>query len=130
MKRVMTSLSMLIFVLVLNSCEVETKSETEAPLIPKMVFVKGGIIEGKDYPWAPPKGNFPKGRLVQLSDFEIGKYEVTQEEYYSVMKDEVVSVTAYVDGIGERTAEFFMDSRPSVLPKVNLDFFIKANKVV
>ena len=67
MKRVMTSLSMLIFVLVLNSCEVETKSETEAPLIPKMVFVKGGIIEGKDYPWAPPKGNFPKGRLVQLS---------------------------------------------------------------
>ena len=79
MKRVMTSLSMLIFVLVLNSCEVETKSETDAPLIPKMVFVKGGIIEGKDYPWAPPKGNFPKG---------------------------------------------------SVLPKVNLDFFIKANKVV
>ena len=50
MKRVMTSLSMLIFVLVLNSCEVETKSETDAPLIPKMVFVKGGIIEGKDYP--------------------------------------------------------------------------------
>ena len=113
MKRVMTSLSMLIFVLVLNSCEVETKSETDAPLIPKMVFVKGGIIEGKDYPWAPPKGNFPKGRRVQLSDFEIGKYEVTQEEYYSVMKDEVVSVTAYVDGVGERTAEFFVDSRPS-----------------
>ena len=94
MKRVMTSLSMLIFVLVLNSCEVETKSETEAPLIPEMVFVKGGIIEGKDYPWAPPKGNFPKGRRVQLSDFAIGKYEVTQEEYYSVMKDEVVSVIA------------------------------------
>ena len=50
MKRVMTSLSMLIFVLVLNSCEVETKSETDAPPIPKMVFVKGGIIEGEDYP--------------------------------------------------------------------------------
>ena len=86
--------------------------------------------QNKDYPWAPPKGNFPKGRRVKLSDFYIGKYEVTQEEYYSVMKDEVVSVTAYVDGVGERTAEFFMDSRPSVLPKVNLDFFIKANKVV
>ena len=113
MKRVMTILSMLIFVLVLNSCVVETKSETDALLIPKMVFVKGGIIEGKDYPWAPPKGNFPKGRCVQLSDFAIGKYEVTQEEYYSVMKDEVVSVTAYVDGVGERTAEFFVDSRPS-----------------
>ena len=107
MKKVMAILSMLIFVLVLNSCVVETKSETDALLIPKMVFVKGGIIEGEDYPWAPPKGNFPKGRRVQLSDFEIGKYEVTQEEYYSVMKDEVVSVTAYVDGVGERTAEFF-----------------------
>ena len=92
----MISLSMLIFVLVLNSCDVNSKSEIEAPLIlnfcnvdsksetealliPEMVFVKGGIIEGKDYPWAPPKGNFPKGRRVQLSDFAIGKYEVTQE---------------------------------------------------
>ena len=44
MKRVMAILSMLFFVLVLNSCEVETKSETEKPLIPEMVFVKGGII--------------------------------------------------------------------------------------
>ena len=58
MKRVMTSLSMLIFVLVLNSCVVETKSETDAPLIPEMVFVKGGIIEGKDYPW-----------VLELADF-------------------------------------------------------------
>ena len=113
MKKVMAILSMLILVFAFSSCEVETKFETEKPLIPEMVFVKGGIIEGEDYPWAPPKGNFPKGRRVQLSDFAIGKYEVTQEEYYSVMKDEVVSVTAYVDGVGERTAEFFMDSRPS-----------------
>ena len=50
MKKVMAILSMLIFVLVLNSCVVETKSETDALLIPEMVFVKGGIIEGKDYP--------------------------------------------------------------------------------
>ena len=57
MKKVMTSLSMLIFVLVLNSCDVNSKSEIEPLLIPEMVFVKGGIIEGKDYPWAPPKGN-------------------------------------------------------------------------
>lgn len=65
MKRVMTSLSMLIFVLVLNSCDVnsksgieallilnscnvDSKSETKAPLIPEMIFVKGGIIEGED----------------------------------------------------------------------------------
>ena len=46
----MTSLSMLIFVLVLNSCDIASKSEIEAPLIPELVFVKGGIIEGKDYP--------------------------------------------------------------------------------
>ena len=50
MKKVMISLSMLVFVLVLNSCDTDSKSETEAPLIPEMVFVKGGIIEGKDYP--------------------------------------------------------------------------------
>ena len=50
MKKVMISLSMIIFVLVLNSCDADSKSEIEALLIPKMVFVKGGIIEGKDYP--------------------------------------------------------------------------------
>ena len=50
MKKVMISLSMLVFVLVLNSCDADSKSEIEALLIPEMVFVKGGIIEGKDYP--------------------------------------------------------------------------------
>ena len=99
-----------IFLILLESC---CPLEFRIVQKPEMVNVTGGIIEGEDYPWAPPKGNFPKGRLVQLSDFAIGKYEVTQEEYYSVMKDEVVSVTANVDGVGERTAEFFMDSRPS-----------------
>ena len=107
MKRVMTSLSMLIFVLVLNSCEVETKPETDALLIPKMVFVKGGIIEGEDYPWAPPKGNFPNGRLVQLSDFYIGKYEITQEQYYSVMWDQKVTVKG-IDGV-----KFQLEPNPS-----------------
>ena len=46
MKEVMAILSMLILVFAFSSCEVETKFETEAPLIPEMVFVKGGIIEG------------------------------------------------------------------------------------
>ena len=50
MKKVMISLSMLVFVLVSNSCNADSKSETEALLIPEMVFVKGGIIEGEDYP--------------------------------------------------------------------------------
>ena len=50
MKKVMAILSMLFFVLVLNSCVIDTKYEDGSPLIPEMVFVKGGIIEGKDYP--------------------------------------------------------------------------------
>lgn len=50
MKKVMISLSMLVFVLVSNSCNADSKSETEALLIPEMVFVKGGIIDGKNYP--------------------------------------------------------------------------------
>ena len=115
-KKLTSFLIVTIFLFCITCCKVnisEEKNPFMPVIVPEMVKVPGGIIEGEDYPWAPPKGNFPKGRLVQLSDFEIGKYEVTQEEYYSVMKDEVVSVTAYVDGVGERTAEFFMDSRPS-----------------
>ena len=111
-KRLTSFLIVTIFLFCITCCKVNI-SEVKNPFMPEMVKVSGRTIEGKDYPWAPPKGNFPKGRLVRLSDFYIGKYEVTQEEYYSVMKDEVVSVTAYVDGVGERTAEFFMDSRPS-----------------
>lgn len=115
-KRLTSFLIVTIFLFCITCCKVnisEEKNPFMPVIVPEMVKVSGGIIEGKDYPWAPPKGNFPKGRRVQLSDFAIGKYEVTQEEYYSVMKDEVVSVTAYVDGVGERTAEFFVDSRPS-----------------
>ena len=109
-KKLTSFLIVTIFLFCITCCKVnisEEKNPFMPVIVPEMVFVEGRIIEGEDYPWAPPKGNFPKGRLVQLSDFYIGKYEVTQEEYYSVMKDEVVSVTAYVDGVGERTAEFF-----------------------
>ena len=115
-KRLTSFLIVTIFLFCITCCKVnisEEKNPFMPVIVPEMEKVPGGIIEGEDYPWAPPKGNFPKGRRVQLSDFYIGKYEVTQDEYYSVMKDEVVSVTAYVDGVGERTAEFFIDSRPS-----------------
>ncbi len=48
------------------------------------VFVKGGTITGakntNNY-----AGVFIEGRSVTLSDFYMGKYEVTQEEYASVM---------------------------------------------
>ena len=67
------------------------------------VRVAGGTIEGKtnenNY-----EGVFIKDRTVTLSDFYIGKYEVTQEEYESVMKDQKVKV-------GE--TEYDLASKPS-----------------
>ena len=97
-----------IFLILLESC---CPLEFRIVQKPEMVNVTGGIIEGADYPWAPPKGNFPKGRLVQLSDFYIGKYEVTQEEYESVMKDQIVRVKGIED------VTFSLDSNPSACQK-------------
>ena len=97
-----------IFLILLESC---CPLELRIVLKPDMVNVTGGIIKGADYPWAPPKGNFPKGRRVQLSDFAIGKYEVTQEEYESVMKDQVVRVK------GIENVTFSLDSNPSSCQK-------------
>ena len=54
-------------------------------------FVKGGTVTGaknsNNY-----AGVFIKGRTVTLSDFYMGKYEVTQEEYASVMEGQKVTV--------------------------------------
>lgn len=47
---------------------------------------------------------FIEGRTVTLSDFYIGKFEVTQEEYASIMKDQKVKV-------GE--TEYILSSNPS-----------------
>ena len=56
------------------------------------VFVKGGTVVGaknsNNY-----TGVFIEGRTVTLSDFYMGKYEVTQEEYASVMEGQKVTVT-------------------------------------
>lgn len=55
------------------------------------VFVKGGTVVGaknsNNY-----AGVFIEGRTVILSDFYMGKYEVTQEEYASVMKGQKATV--------------------------------------
>ena len=60
------------------------------------VFVQGGTIEGKLPFWNPQydccKGVFIEGRTVTLSDFYMGKYEVTRDEYASVMKGQTVTV--------------------------------------
>ena len=76
-------------------------------IVPEMVKVTGGIIVGADYRLYTTKGNFPLERLVQLSDFYIGKYEVTQEQYYSVMWDQKVTVKG-LDGV-----EFQLEPNPS-----------------
>ena len=65
-------------------------------IVPEFVFVKGGTVTGAAYTnnW---EGVFIEGRTVTLSDFYMGKYEVTQEEYASVMAGQKVTVneTAY-----------------------------------
>lgn len=55
--------------------------------VPEMVFVQGGTIEG-----TYGQGVFIEGRTVTISDFYMGKYEVTQEEYASVMDGQTVTV--------------------------------------
>ena len=61
-------------------------------LIPNMEEVKGATITGAPYLEKDNIGVFIEGRTVTLSDFYIGKYEVTQEEYTSVMENQKVTV--------------------------------------
>lgn len=65
---------------------------------PEMVLVSGGTITGALPVWLDKnasenyKGVFIEGRTVTLSSFYMGKYEVTQEEYASVMANQTVTV--------------------------------------
>ena len=74
------------------------------------VFVKGGTITGALPAWLYGsasnhyKGVFIEDRTVTLSDFCMGKYEVTQEEYASVMKDQKVTVNG---------TDYALESNPS-----------------
>ena len=72
-------------------------------VVPEMVFVKGGTVVG-----AKNTGVFIEGRTVTLSDFYMGKYEVTQEEYASVMAGQKVKV----DGV-----EYTLESNPNCCTK-------------
>ena len=60
--------------------------------VPEIVFVPGGIIEGAGSYTGSSTEVFIEGRTVTLSDFYMGKYEVTQEEYASVMSNQTVTV--------------------------------------
>ena len=87
--------------------------------VPEMVSVTGGTIEGALPAWLDEsafqayKGVFIAGRTVTLSDFYMGKYEVTQEEYASVMAGQTVTV-------GGTTYQ--LESNPSYCTKDSTDY--------
>ena len=80
--------------------------------VPEMVYIKGGTITGakneNNY-----EGVFIEGRTVTLSNFYMGKYEVTQEEYASVMQGQKVTV----DGV-----EYTLASDPSYCKKDSANY--------
>ena len=80
---------------------------TQGAIVPEMVEVKGGKIEGAAYT-NNYKGVFVEDRTVTLSDFYMGKYEVTQEEYASVMAGQKVTVAG---------VEYALESNPSYCTK-------------
>ena len=83
-------------------------------IVPEMVFVKGATVTGALPAWLDEsaddyyKGVFIEGRTVTLSDFYIGKYEVTQEEYASVMEGQKVTVNG---------TEYTLESNPNYCTK-------------
>ena len=88
-----------------GTCTVCEYNETvEIEKIPEgFVFVKGETIVGAAYT-DNLKGIFIEGRTVTLSDFYMGKYEVTQKEYASVMEGQKVTV----EGL-----DYTLESKPS-----------------
>lgn len=68
-----------------------------------LVKVTGGTVEGKQNT-SNYDGVFIEGRKVTLSDYYIGKYEITQDEYRIVMAGQKVTV----DG-----TEYTLDEKPS-----------------
>ena len=87
---------------------------TQEVVVPEMVSVKGATVTGALPAWLNEsasdyyKGVFIKDRTVTLSDFYMGKYEVTQEEYASVMAGQKVTVNG---------TEYALESNPSYCTK-------------
>ena len=109
-KLLLVGLVLLASVMVLVGCKMEVEPEGPRVKVPEMVSVTGGTIEGKLPDWLDETasyavtGVFIAGRTVTLRDFYMGKYEVTQEEYASVMDGQTVTV-------GETTHQ--LESAPS-----------------
>ena len=87
--------------------DIVTDEGSKKVKVPETVFVKGATIVGAEYT-DNYKGVFIEGRTVTLSDFYMGKYEVTQEEYASVMAGQKVTV----DGV-----EYTLESNPNYCTK-------------
>ena len=83
-------------------------------IVPEMVSVKGGTVTGAAYT-NNFEGAFIEGRTVTLSDFYMGKYEVTQEEYASVMKGQKVTVNGTDYALESNPSYCTADSRSYVL---------------
>ena len=77
------------------------------PVPEGFVFVQGGTVTGSAYT-NYFEGVFIEGRTVTLSDFYMGKYEVTQEEYASVMAGQTVTVGG---------TKYTLESNPSYCTK-------------
>ena len=90
------------------------------------VFVKGGTVTGALPAWLDEsasdnyKGVFIEGRTVTLSDFYMGKYEVTQEEYASVMQGQKVTVNG---------TDYALESNPSYCTADSADFTLFSGDV-
>ena len=103
-------------------CAVGCANETVPPHeVPEMVFVKGATVTGALPAWLDEsafhvnKGVFIEGRTVTLSDFYMGKYEVTQEEYASVMEGQKVTVNG---------TDYALESNPNYCTKDSTEYTI------
>ena len=83
--------------------------EITLEVLPAVVKVPGTTITGADYT-NNYTGVFPAGRTVTLSDFYMGKYEVTQAEYKAVMKNQKITV---------KGTEYTLAAEPSYCTEAN-----------
>ena len=96
-----------------------TRENADIAKIPEMVLVRGGTVTGALPAWLDKsasdwyKGVFIEGRTVTLSDFYMGKYAVTQEEYASVMEGQKVTV----EGV-----EYTLESNPNFCTKDSTEY--------
>ena len=104
----------------------DTVTDEGTKKVPEMVLVQGGTIKGALPVWLDEKifdddkGVFREGRTVTLSDFYMGKYEVTQEEYASVMDGQTVTV-------GETTYQ--LENNPSYCTEDSEEYTLFAGDV-